>query len=145
MRGLTLFACTLALCPSLCFLHAQGVKGVKAVFHVTAIQMQDHPPGYCDTGACSAKKFTVEGYVDTSDETKSIEYVLTCVELLPHDLTARYAACARVRANNRYSVTIASDWIQFDTHEEYSSEERPNYLFRAHDIVSERVESKQAK
>jgi hypothetical protein len=114
---------------------------VKAVLHVTAVQAQEDPAGYCETGACSAKKFTVEGYVKAA-EGKSTKYVLSCVELLPRDWMARYAACARVRANKDYSVTIAPDWVDFDTHEPYSTVERPNYILQAHTIVSEREESK---
>lgn len=141
MRHFVLFVCTFASCFSPVRVHAQDTSKVKAVLHVTAVQAQDDPAGYCETGACSAKKFTVEGYVNAA-EGKSTKYVLNCVELLPRDWMARYAACARVHANKDYSVTIAPDWVDFDTHEPYSTVERPNYILQAHTIVSEREESK---
>jgi hypothetical protein len=139
MRHLVLCVCTLASCFSSVRVHAQDTSRLKAVLHVTAVQAQDDPAGYCETAGCSAKKFTVEGYV-TAAEGMSTKYVLSCVEALPRDLMARYAACARVHANKNYSVTIAPDWVDFDTHEPYSTVERPNYILQAHTIVSEREE-----
>jgi len=122
-----------------CFLSALSAQELRAeqnpqviLFHVTSVQHADGANA-CSAGACSAIKYTIEGYAEMRYDAAMTEYVLTCDEYIvrkPHP--HRNNICARVHAGNTYTVELLSDSVSFP----YS---RLNKDFEAnYSIVSER-------
>src|ERR1039458_3799254 len=66
---------------------SDGTKGTKITFHVTSVRYEEDST-VCDTGECSATKFTIEGYADGAHTGSRIAYVLTCDEYLAYKPTA---------------------------------------------------------
>jgi hypothetical protein len=90
-----------------------GSKGRKITFHVTSVRHEDDAT-VCQTGECSATKFTVEGYADGSHTGSRIEYVLTCDEYLAYKPKPHISLiCGRVHANNNYDAMLYPDSIYF--------------------------------
>src|SRR5665213_3559837 len=82
-----------------------GKMGARINFHVTSVRYEDDPSA-CPIAACSAKKFTVEGYADGATGIR-IAYVLTCDELVAFKPTTHVAiSCGSVHANNDYDARL---------------------------------------
>ena len=100
-----------------CLLFAQAQdqdKGKqKILFHVTSVRSEDDPDS-CQTGECSATRFTLEGYADVNHDGHLTEYVLKCVEYLAYNPTLHYTmVCGRVHANNDYDAGLFADSVFF--------------------------------
>ncbi len=85
---------------------------VLIVFHVTSVK-RDVPPDWCTTGACSATRFTVEGYAKVPGDAHFTEYTLTCVETIALSPQGGTNICPRVRANGSYNARLLADAIDF--------------------------------
>jgi hypothetical protein len=122
-----------------------GLNGTKIVFHVTAVSQKEDPI-VCDTGECSAMKFTIEGYAGGEQAGYQIEYVLTCDEYLAYKPTPHLStSCSRLHANNSYLARLYDDSISFwpDIKDAGKDSQSPmRILYR---IVSEKEVSKQGK
>ena len=95
------------------YLFAQSSNGRKIVFHVTSVEQAD-ASDWCESGKCSATRFTVGGHAADGDAV--IEYVLECVEVVAsepkHPLTLQ---CVRVHAHYDYDATLFADAIFFES------------------------------
>jgi hypothetical protein len=76
-------------------------------FHVTVVTSGE-ATDWCQTGKCTATRYTVEGY------TKSVAYVLECVEVFTAPPDAHISlACAKVAAGKDYRVKVFPTSINF--------------------------------
>jgi hypothetical protein len=108
---------------------AEGVQTEHVTFHVSSIQSGDANGDWCSSGKCSAKKFTVEGY------TNSTEYVLECVEVLADEPSPHYTiVCPKLHAHNDYDARLGADYIAFGEDKKATGEP----ILSAYQIVSEK-------
>lgn len=123
--------------------HAQELS--KAILHVTSVRSGE-ANDRCTTGKCSATKLTVEGYINAKNGTRSVEYVLECVEVTAHDPTPHYTiVCDHVHANKDYVVNILPSAVGFvsETEAQKVGEVTPsNVSPRTYDIKSEKEVAK---
>lgn len=118
-----------------------GKKGTKITFHVTSVTHNDDDT-VCQSGECSATKFTVEGYAIAVNTGSRIEYVLTCDEYFASKPTVHVAvACSKLHANNDYDARLLSDSIDFWPDERYT----PPPMRAIYSIESEKEVSKSGK
>jgi hypothetical protein len=91
-------------------LFGQEQSAQKIIFHVTAVRSES-ASDYCTSGDCIATKFTVEGYSGTKGDSNLTEYVLECVEQVPHKPLPNdfYVFCGRVHAQNDYAAEMMGD------------------------------------
>jgi hypothetical protein len=89
-------------------------ESIRIMFHVTAVK-RDTPPDWCQTGQCSATRFTVEGYSKVPGDVNFTKYTLTCVETepVPPRSGAMTTTCPRLRPNVDYSAKLFADVIDF--------------------------------
>jgi hypothetical protein len=121
--------------------HNDGTKGIKITFHVTSVRSEEDPT-VCDTGECSATKFTVDGYTDGMQDDRRVVFVLTCDEFLAYKPTPHITmSCSRVHANNDYDAELFGSSISFWAPGKYTPR-LPMVLFK---IVSEKEVSKSSK
>lgn len=119
-----------------------GTKGRRIIFHVTSVHRADDD-SLCQSGECSATKFTVEGYANGTHPGFRIEYVLTCDEYMVHKPNPHITiSCGRVHANNDYEATVFTDSIAF-IDSKPKAEGSPAEV--DYDIKSEKEVSKQGK
>ena len=81
--------------------------GQKITFHVTAVRSEDARDVCASNSDCSARRFTVEGYSDTT------EYVLDCVEIVTAKPSHLLVGCDHLHAHNDYAARLMSDAIAF--------------------------------
>jgi hypothetical protein len=85
----------------------------KIVFHVTSVRSED-ATDWCQTGECSATRFTIEGYSDVKQDGHLTEYVLKCVEVTVIDPSPHKTfVCAHLHANNDYDALLVRESISF--------------------------------
>jgi hypothetical protein len=122
MAGLVLLS---TLLPFNCQLLAQDQNQLqgkqKIVFHVTSVRSED-ATDWCQTGECSATRFTLEGHANVNHDGHLTQYVLKCVEVMavnpsPHNTVV----CGRVHANNDYDAFLFADSIFFADNKPKSS------------------------
>jgi hypothetical protein len=108
---------------------AEDAQTEHVTFHVSSIQSGDATGDWCNSGKCSAKKFTVEGYTD------STEYVLECVELFATEPSPHYTiVCPKLHAHNDYAARLGADFIAFGDDKKATGEP----ILSAYQIVSEK-------
>jgi hypothetical protein len=121
--------------------HNDGTKGIQITFHVTSVRYEEDSAD-CDTGECSATKFTIEGYADDMHTGSRVAYLLTCDEVVAYKPTPHIAvSCGSVHANNDYDARVFGDSISFWPEEKYT----PPPLRGLYHIVSEKEVSKPSK
>jgi hypothetical protein len=107
--------------------------GEKVTFHVSSVRSED-ANDWCTSGKCSAKRFTIEGY------TNSTEYVLACVETIANEPSPHYTViCPKVHAHNDYEARLGADYIAFGDGKKTSGTEP---ILSAYQIVSEKETAK---
>jgi hypothetical protein len=127
---LTLTVCFVLLVSARSF----GQDTEKVTFHVSSVRSEDANDEVCASGKCSAKKFTIEGYTNSTD------YVLECVEIFANEPTPHFTVvCPKVHAHNDYDVRLGSDYIAFGDGKK-SSDGEP--IVAAYMIVSEKETTK---
>jgi hypothetical protein len=121
--------------------HNDGAKGIHVTFHVTSVRYEEDST-VCDTGECSATKFTIEGYANGAPSGSRIAYVLTCDEFVVYKPTPHITlSCGSVHANNDYDARVFGDSISFWPEDKYT----PPPLRGLYNIVSEQEVSKPGK
>lgn len=87
-------------------------QGSKANFHVTSVRSEGPRDASCSGCEFKEIRFTVEGYAHLQGNTKAVEYVLECDEII--DVDGHFTAiCAHVHANKDYEVRIYDIGISF--------------------------------
>ena len=118
----------------------------KATLHVTSVQSGE-AKDWCETGKCSASRYTVEGYVTSKDGLTSVEYVLECVEVMAQEPSPHYTVvCDHVHAHEDYLVRVLPTAIAFEHEKEASKgNESPTTapISSAYHIASEKEVAKQ--
>lgn len=144
--------CLLFVCSAVCFaqapqisrattVHNDATKHIPITFHVTSVRSGEDS-AFCDTGECSATKFTIEGYSDSVLTGNRVRYELTCDELVAYKPTPHIAvSCASVHANNDYDAKLFDNSISFWPEEKYT----PPPFHGLYQIVSEKEVSKPSK
>jgi len=123
--------------------HNDGTKGIQITFHVTSVRYEEDS-AYCDTGECSATKFTIEGYADDMHTGSRVAYLLTCDEFVAYKPTPQTTvSCGSVHANNDYDARVFGDSISFWPEEK--KKYTPPPLRGLYLIVSEKEVSKPSK
>lgn len=113
-------------------------KGQAIVFHVTSVSHHDDAT-VCQSGECSATKFTVEGYSDTLHVGKRVKYVLTCDEYWVQQPAPHFTiTCGKVHADNSYDARLFADSIAFIDNR---PKPQDSPLEANYDIESEREEA----
>ena len=91
-----------------------GTKPIAISLHITSVHQEDDSTACGNIAACSATKFTVEGYADDANTSSRTVYVLTCDQLIAFKPTTRIAvSCGSVHANNDYEVRVFDASISF--------------------------------
>lgn len=109
-------------------------KGVKIRFHVTSVSYAEDPD-WCPIAQCYAKKYTVEGFVDSSTGTRTA-YRLTCEEvqsMKPRPVVT--ISCGSVHANYDYDARLLASGINFWPDGTWT---QPPPYHAVYDIVSEK-------
>ena len=92
---------------------AQELKSDVISFHVTSVQRSDNSAA-CQTGSCSAMKYSIEGFVSVSQSPTKTQYLITCDEFRSdRPFLHRNNICARFHAGEVYTAEVRSDRISF--------------------------------
>ena len=121
--------------------HDDGTKGIQITFHVTSVRREEDS-AFCDTGECSATKFTIEGYADDMYRGSRVAYVLTCDEIMAVKPTPHFTAiCSKVHAHIDYDAWVFGNSIGFWP----EGKHHPPPGLMLYDIESEKEVSKPSK